>query len=1521
VLTKRRKMDDKKINKDYVELIRELGLESVESEKERYKIIHTAINEIKRVKDALFKKYLDGEISYIQYKERIMQYFKGENPEKVIANIYKKITVKEHLKGIEAEPRQIILKRNLKKRRTNAIIVSVALIMLVLLGGSFFLSQKNGGITGYFAIDEDSNLTAEINQSEILEDETPILIESPLPLDILEEPILESEETTEPDTELQNDIEGENFTIETNDSGLDNTTEDNEIDNGSNEDITYEDENVDNESEQGLDNLLIEPNGSEEEAENQSVVIVNETVPKEVSITDSKENESLAGELEQIPDNLNISNTANESETTNNETGSNHTSTIDLNQSQGSNESVITDEILNITQNLTEEENETESINATPYYDPVNLETVENQTNLNVSENETNITISLINQTGIIYETLAIRNNITHINLSQFSNKSLTFLAVGTNDTAVVVVNEILEVSPINEVDEDLIKIKEYVEGTIFEFLLNITFVDREIYLDSIRDDELANISVELNETIGFNKSEGLENISDILNNTEEITKNQSYITPVTLIPFQGIEIDLINATNASANNNGFLETAVRGIDTKISNNTLLLSYNYPEQTQDFIETMKIYLIKEEGVETYYLNITLRSAGIFKSKIGSIATTNRTVYINAYDFLEGGACNINCTNEAINVMDLGNCNFLIENQRSVPIIDYCYLESDFEGEKVRQYFDLSLSVLDMEFSETQIISDNTSLLAAKEVLYTKELSLPIQFEEQKAMILDGNQNTASFDTKISPDNYEIVLLYETEIDNQTYKIAEIAQEVNLSVEGFGITGAFIGASRFFSSISDFLTDVIMAIIRFFGGGITGRFAEEISEETITDKANETLPDENNEIAINSIVPDGTYNGDSISTSPAKIGDEGIHDESEINTAPVASEDTNYVENTSIANEQNAVNEEINESITTLENSEENASQTLDLNATEENIGFQNTSNDNLSNETYNVVDLNQSLDNTTIDYQESNIENETNLINESILEESLNQTDYNETEINDSLESDQNITLDNIENNTIDNELNTSQGFENLISTPTPYIEEGMNESIEEVVDEPKEKLNLENLNGSTNQTALAIESIKERLSKEIENLEIYSRYDSRNKSIIIYYKANSTFEGLDTTKLKIAVRYYADKISYTQNVTNVNEFVDQYVISIENPYLFDFDGMQLTIDLNTTKNKFYSKGHFAKPISDFGTQKRVLLSNINLQKASENIILLEASSPTFEFERNDLGEITKVNIFNYLQGELELIFINYNENIEPKISFECANNSLIPMTLSNNSYIINLEACEGSNLTITANKKEVKGAYGKLLGYYTYIDLSSVILKIPENIFLRSNCDDCVVESLCNPATFCPQSNVGLKDWSFVTDLEFNVSDTEDMLLNSAIKSAELCLYNIYSGDLEGSTLSLAFTNSTNCSKVSLEDDIKALLQSQNSKEFKTNHMILESQNISSNSSKWVCIDVKDVILDYILSAKSTFVIRLIGSDLSGEKGSFSCFDSGLLQNENCKEFGLFGCSPYLNITYEYLD
>ena len=1477
--------------RDYEELLKKNNLDSAQAKEEQSKSIDKIIRELKEVKERFFKEYLEGEISFIEYKEKIHFFFKGENPEKIIAKLHKRKTFEEKSFNEEVSPKKLILEKNLKKRRTNTIIVSVAIIMLVVLSSTLLFNSKNSGITGFFASDQniDTAITPEQTQETDIIDETEmdeifpnedienpktnteqIQIDPQATPELIENQLIESE----PDLEEQNQTVNESYNqynnpiIETyiGDDG-----------NDINNDQETEQKNADNEPE-----LIGDPNEGDLESD-----LENNTEP-EISLDTPEPNESIESQLNQSIPKINESVTDYDSDPNNLDSVINQTQESDNNQTeQTSSDNQPSEEI----SNSTEIENTTIDLNQTL------SDATQNQSQiLNETQTGENVTITKINQTGIVYSTFAIRNEITHLNLSTFSDNNATFLAIGTNNTAIVVVNDILEVSPIYDVNNDLIKIKEYKEGIILEFLLNITFVDRETYLQSIRTTEDINQTVQENETVITNQS--LQNLSDILNETQESQDVKKYISPITLIPYQSIEIDLIEATNAPINNNGFLETSIKGISTQINNNTLRLSYIEPNQTQNFFEIMKIYLIKEEGVEVFYLNITLRTTGIFKSKIDPIKTSNKTIYVNALDFMQGDICRIECMNNMIEVVDLGNCNFLIENSRPIPTIDYCYLESLFEGENVRQYFDVSLSIEEINLIETEVVMENLSQGFSEEVEYSKELSMPIEFNEARSIIINENQQVVSFSTIIEPDYYEIVLLYEEDINGHNYSIAKTAEEIDLSENGFGITGAFMGATRVFGSIASFLTDIIMAIINFFSGGITGRATQEIVENLseqspLENSSSDLLSNENANLES-----DEEINEEKASITHGINSDESVTGiENNAFVQPVNSEEENIEPVIEETNSDDVINDEnINDN---LENGANN--NTFENIIQYENLNISQDQTD--QNESSEIVDLEN---NTYLENQNSIIENLTNITNESSANsEAGEQIGDNYTEnVNGSIQIGSNLSTENT--NEIQEIFNETEALDIL----SPALEVSEQTEIQEPIF----------FDNETNQTEIIINEIKEKLSTAIESLNIYSRYDGRNKTIVVYYTGNLSIEDLDASKIKIGVRYFANKINYTQNVTSANEFVDQYVISIKNPYLFDFDAMQLTIPLNTTKRKFYSKGHFATLISQSESERIVLLNNINIQRGSESIILLEASSPTFEFERSDLGELTTVNIFNYSLGELEIVFSNYDDEIEISPLFECNNSPLYLELQGQNSYKINLESCVDSNLTITINKKESKGMYVRLLGYYTYIDLSSVILKTPENIFLRSDCDDCIVESLCNPITFCPQSNVGNKEWNFVTDLEYNISDAQDILLNSAIKSAEICLYNIYSGNINSNTLSLGFATQTNCSALNLEKDVKNLLSKQTSKEFSTAPELMETGQ-NSNVSGWVCIDIKDATLEYILSGNEIFVIRVIGSDLTGEKGSFACFDSGLIPNKKCSEFGIKGCSPYLNITYEYLD
>lgn len=1445
--------------RDYEELIEDIRKNPTNSKEEQIKNIDKTIKKIKEIKETFFKSYLDGNLTYVEYKQKIHSFFKGENPEKIIAELHKRKHFKENDSQDSHDLKKLILNKNLKKRKTSIIIISLMVIALMVLSSSFFLNSNNSGITGFFAtdvssIDENSDLNTGFEDTNDLVITTdPQFTDTNYPEQIIENPDIFIEQNPEMDIEPSENVD--------NTQGFISNRDEIEI--------------IENQTQEEIDNILAIQNSSNQTQSNQSIQQTNQ----------SEENQDQLNDQEEINEQEQQINIDDEIEIIGNQTPK-EIEEEDDDEEEGEE---TDEEEISIEDDIEELFNQTtnQTIYSNQSIDEINNQT-QNFTNASLENlSDTNITISQINQTGITYSALAIKKEITHINLNSILGRSSTFLGVGTNNTAIVIVNDVLEIIPINDIENDIIKIKEYHNSTITEFLLNITFVDKERYLENLKIYD-NNQSVIGNETAILNQS--LDNKTNLSNQTKDSENLINYLAPITLIPYQGIEIDLINATNADDNNYGFLETKVTGISTSISNNILFISYDEPNKTQNFLETMKIYLIKEDTVDVFYLNITLRTTGVFKSKIPSIKTFNTTAYINALDYIESDSCNIECINDVFNVISPTRCNFIIENKRSVPINDYCYLESEFEGNYLRQYFEVALFVSDQNFFDTQIISDNETSNVFEEIKYTKELSQPIIFDEFREIVFNEEQNTLSFDTKVTPDYYQIVLLYDDYINEQNYQIIQIAQENDLSSNQFGITGAFIGATRIFSSLGDFLTGIIMSVIRFFEGGITGRITQDLEEGDLNELQNENLKDATNQ-----------QNNPAEEEKEQEVIDEEIIDS--IQTNNLNTKDDNNQAN---INDDSTTTQSIeNSDITTINETQEENENTTTNNLPQTNI----TDNENNT--------INQSIEDTQTTTPLQNDNNISNITqNEDIMDGEEQIKDNTSKEINTTTEIDQGFVIEDktAEQNETQNQIVSNDSNDSIIQSPSLQPIDP-NQTIES--DQKDTQLNLTNI---TNQTNAEIEDIKTKLLKIIESLNIYSRYDSRTKKVTIYYTKISDFEELDTSKLKIGIKYFANKISYTINMTSLNEFVDQYVISIKNPYIFDFEGMQLTLSLNTTKRKFYSKGHFAKIMLNQDFEKSVLLNNINLQRGSDNIIIMDASSPTFEFERIDLGEITKINIFNYSNQTMDITFSNYDESKETTAIISCNYDNLIFDNNEMNSYKIDLELCLGSNLTITANKKESKGMYVRLLGYYTYIDLSSVILKVPENIYLRSDCDDCVVESLCNPITFCPQSNVGHKDWNFVTDLEFDISDAEDILLNSAIKSAQLCMYNIYAGNLDGDIISIGFTNNTQCSVINIQKEIKEILKKQTSKEIKITPLVIKSEK-DTNLTKWICIDIKEVASEYILGGNQRFVTRIVGSDLASNKASFTCFDSGILPSEKCSEFGINGCKPYLNITYEYLD
>jgi hypothetical protein len=232
----------------------------------------------------------------------------------------------------------------------------------------------------------------------------------------------------------------------------------------------------------------------------------------------------------------------------------------------------------------------------------------------------------------------------------------------------------------------------------------------------------------------------------------------------------------------------------------------------------------------------------------------------------------------------------------------------------------------------------------------------------------------------------------------------------------------------------------------------------------------------------------------------------------------------------------------------------------------------------------------------------------------------------------------------------------------------------------------------------------------------------------------------------------------------------------------------------------------------------------------------------------------------------------------------------------------------------LNLSECN-SSFSIEINKKEVEGIWLEHNEYKVYEDMSSRIVLLPDNIFLRGNCIECLSKNICQPKSFCPLTNSGQRGWDFVGDLIFNISSLEAAIAGK-IQEAELCLYNTYASSNSSINTYIKTIESSICEPLYQRINVEELKNSTD-----IPRITRKEQAEEVFKPEWICTDIKSIIEEKISKDNATnqLTLRLIGEDMKNTNQPFTCFDSGISSIPECDRKAPQTCSPYINISYTY--
>ncbi|MDI3474136.1 MAG: hypothetical protein PWR30_459, partial [Candidatus Woesearchaeota archaeon] len=518
----------------------------------------------------------------------------------------------------------------------------------------------------------------------------------------------------------------------------------------------------------------------------------------------------------------------------------------------------------------------------------------------------------------------------------------------------------------------------------------------------------------------------------------------------------------------------------------------------------------------------------------------------------------------------------------------------------------------------------------------------------------------------------------------------------------------------------------------------------------------------------------------------------------------------------------------------------------------------------------------------------------------TNITNEEILNQTIEEM-INETK-----------------NETINETIEEIEGIEEDIEG-NETLEE-MNQTTNETIDETIEEIQLEN----------KTEEIEERIEEETTEQivlpyiseEINSLFISNNNTLIveIYDELIETLNNNNLTdsnkRYFIEARFIASGFSYNISKATKDNFTDEFVLEIENPYHYDFTNLSLIVNLTTDKREISCRNPI-DIIEKVNNTSTIQINEINLPRRNSIRIQIVASSPTFDYEVENLDSIAKILITRREGNEFFIDYIlkdsNSSFNIRYDINASCSNKNIEIKETNDEQFdkkrlTFDSESCN-STIEIDVSKKNITGLWIEHNGYKEYIDLSDRILLIPEEIFLRGNCIECLSRNVCDPLTICPQSNSGAYGWDFVADLIFNTSTIFAGTTDKEIEKAELCLFNTYASTNQ--EIIAYITSEENSSCQPLYEDIKT--------EFDSKNPIIKKQSQEDVVFKphWLCTDVKEIIENSINNSKEEIVLRIIGQDMNNSNQPFMCFDAGLLSKDSCDEASPEGCLPYLSISY----
>ncbi|MDK2908354.1 MAG: hypothetical protein PWQ87_812, partial [Candidatus Woesearchaeota archaeon] len=540
-----------------------------------------------------------------------------------------------------------------------------------------------------------------------------------------------------------------------------------------------------------------------------------------------------------------------------------------------------------------------------------------------------------------------------------------------------------------------------------------------------------------------------------------------------------------------------------------------------------------------------------------------------------------------------------------------------------------------------------------------------------------------------------------------------------------------------------------------------------------------------------------------------------------------------------------------------------------------------------------------------------------------------ITNESFNETieEISNETVNETTPEQENIT----ENLTINKTINeTVEGInQTLNQTINETINESINETINETTDSGREEFDNDSIeiNETIEEISLEKETEEEKIIEELttEQIdlgdisdEINSLFISNNNTLIveIYNELIETLNNHNLTdsnkRYFIETRFIANGFSYNISKTIKDNFTDEFVLEIENPYHHDFTNLSLIVNLTTEKREIGCRNPL-EILERNNSISKIQINEINLPRRDSIRIEIIASSPTFDYEVDNLDAMAKILI---TRREGDKFFIDYmlkdsntSLNLSSDIVASCgASDNKIEWLNDKQDNRLTFDASDcNSTILIEVSKKNITGVWIEHKGYREYIDLSDRIIINPEEIFLRGNCVECLSKNVCDPLTICPQSNSGLYGWDFVADMIFNISTFETN--DKGIEKAELCLFNTYASTNQ--EINAYITSEENSSCQPLYENIRT--------DFDSGYATIKKQSQKDVvfRPEWICTDVKEILEHGINNSNEKVVFRIIGQDMNNSNQPFMCFDAGMLSEDECEGASPEGCLPYLSISY----